>query len=413
MSKIILHADLDQFFVAVEIRNNPSLKGKPVAVGGGANGRGIITTASYEARRFGLHAGMTAMDARRLCPQVIFVRGNTSAYLHVSKNVKELLREYTSRMEMLSVDEACLDVTDTVWSYPSVAALGWEIKRRVLESQGVVISIGAGPNRMVAKMASGMCKPDGFLYLPPSKVAAAYRDLPVRKLIGVGKATERVLTGLGMRTIGDLACYPTDVLKATFGIRGRDLQILARGGGGEVVLPPDELPSEKSVGHEMTFADNLKNVLEVEAKLLMLTEKVARRMRVGGWAGQIVSLKIRYHGMETHIHEHKFRRLLWYEGDIFGAAKILLKEIYDPERPVRLIGISVSGLAPAVRHQQQELFDRQADLQSLAQACDEAKDRYGESIIGYASGLIAGKGRRNYRKPTDYNVIPFRYSGLN
>jgi DNA polymerase-4 len=412
MSKLIFHVDMDQFFVAVEVRNNPALRGKAVAIGGGHGDRGIITTASYEARRFGLKAGMPVIDARRLCPQVILVRGNTSAYIHISKNLKEILREYSDHMEMLSVDEACLDVTDTVWSYAGPTELGMRIKQHIQDSEGITASIGAGANRMVAKMASDICKPNGFLYLPPSKVAAVYKDMPVGKLVGVGRATEPVLNALGIQTIGDLAAYPSDVLKTKFGIRGPELQILARGGGGEEVLTPDELPDEKSVGHEQTFGDNLTDAKDVEARLLMLTEKVARRMRVGGFAGRIVTLKLRYKGMETHIHGQKFPRLLWYEGDIFAAAKKLLYETYDPSRPVRLIGVSVSGLSDAARHQQQELFDSRTDLHSLATVCDDVKDRYGETSIGYASGLASRSGHGRARNPKDYAVIPFRFEGM-
>jgi DNA polymerase IV len=412
MSKLIFHVDMDQFFVAVEVRNNPALRGKPVAIGGGHGDRGIITTASYEARRFGLKAGMPVIEARRLCPQVILVRGNTSAYIHISKNLKEILREYSDRMEMLSVDEACLDVTDTVWSYAGPTDLGMRIKEHIQDSEGVTASIGAGANRMVAKMASNMCKPNGFLYLPPPKVAAAYKDLPIGDLIGVGRSTEAVLRSLGMQTIGDLAAYPCEVLKTKFGKRGPELQILARGGGGEQVLTPDELPDEKSVGHEQTFGDNLTNASDVEARLLMLTEKVARRMRVGGFAGRIVTLKLRYKGMETYIHGRKFPRLLWYEGDIFAAARKLLYEVYDSTRPVRLIGVSVSGLSEALRIQQQELFDRQTNLRSLATVCDDVKDRYGETSIGYASGLASRGGHRHGRNPKDYAVIPFRFEGM-
>ncbi|MBU1919713.1 DNA polymerase IV [bacterium] len=411
MSKVIFHADMDQFFVAVEVRNNPSLKGKAVAVGGGPNGRGIITTASYEARRYGLRAGMSAMDARRLCPHVIFVRGNTSAYIYISKNVKNILLDYTDRMEMLSVDEACLDVTDTVWSYASVEDLGHRIKRRIYESEGITVSIGAGANKMVAKMASDLCKPNGFLYLPPSKVAAAYKDLPIGKLIGVGRATEPVLNALGIQTIGDLAAYPADVLKTKFGIRGPELKTLAQGGGSDRVMTHEELPDEKSVGHEMTFGDNLKTAEDIEGRLLMLTEKVARRMRVGGFAGRIVTLKLRYKGMETYVHGHKFARPLWFEGDLFAAARKLLYEIYDSSRPVRLIGVSVSGLSKTTRCQQQELFDKQTHLHTLANTCDDIKDRYGEATIGYASGLLTRSGRKSIRNPTDYNVIPFGLRG--
>jgi DNA polymerase-4 len=257
-----------------------------------------------------------------------------------------------------------------------------------------------------------MCKPNGFLYLPPSKVAAAYKDLPIGKMIGVGRATEPVLNALGIRTIGDLAAYPSEVLKVKFGVRGPELKMLAQGGGGEHVMTADELPDEKSVGHEMTFSDNLTTAADIEGRLLMLTEKVARRMRIGGFAGRIVSMKIRYQGMETHIHEHKFARPLWFEGDIFAAARKLLYEIFDSSRPVRLLGVSVSGLSKTIRQQQQELFDRHTDLQALATTCDDIKDKYGEATIGYASGLLTRSGRRQVRNPTDYNVIPFRFDGM-
>ncbi|MBU1982806.1 DNA polymerase IV, partial [bacterium] len=257
MSKAIFHLDMDQFFVAVELRCYPELRGKPVVVGGTPQGRGIVTTASYEARRFGLKSGMSAGEALRLCPDAIFIRPDSAKYVHASREMFKLLRQFTDRVEPVSVDEGYLDVTDVVRVFGGIPALAHKIKRTVVNELGLTATIGAGPNRLVAKMASGMNKPDGFTWIRASEVAAVFRNLPVGDLYGVGRSTARVLESFGIRTAGELAAFPVEILRRHFGKWGEDLNRIARGEGSDQVLAADEWPDEKSMGHEHTFSSDL------------------------------------------------------------------------------------------------------------------------------------------------------------
>ncbi|MCC6475752.1 DNA polymerase IV, partial [bacterium] len=406
--------DLNQFFAAVEIRDNPALRGKPLIVGGNAIDRGIVTTATYEARRYGISSGMALSEAAKLCPHGVFITPTFHKYADASRRVREILVEFTDRAEMVSIDEACLDVTDVVWGYTSPEALGREIQKRIREQVGITASIGAGANRTVAKMASGMKKPEGFVYLPPSKVMAVYGPMEVSELIGVGRSTTRLLTNLGIRTIGDLANYPVAVLEQHMGKRGRELQQLARGGGRDIVVPSDELPDEKSVSHETTFYQDIKDVEVLKGRLSLLCEKVARRMRAARLAGRVVTIRIRYHGFETYQHQHKYARFLSLESDIFVAACALLDEQYEKGRPVRLIGIGVSELCPMAKQSQQELFGGpSATEKKLAEICDEVRGRYGDHMLEFGTSMLSPRSSNRRSGNSGMGVSPFRFDGMN
>lgn len=392
--KTIFHLDMDQFFVAVELKCLPHLRGKPVIVGGDPHGRGIVTTASYEARRFGVKSGMPAGEAFRLCPQAIFLKPDGAKYVHASEQVLDVLREYTDRVEPVSIDEAYLDVTDALQAAGGVERLAYAIKNRIKNELGLSATIGAGPNRLVAKMASGMNKPDGFTYLPAHKVAAVFRDLPVGDLYGVGRATERVLESFGIRTIGQLADFPAEILRRRFGKWGEELVHVARGEGSDVVQKSEERPDEKSMGHEHTFGADVTDAETILGRLHLLSERVARRLRAANMAGRCVSVKIRYRGFETNTHEHKLKRFVQHETDIYPVAEMLFHESYESGRPVRLVGVQVCALWPTARILQLELFMAPENPDWLARACDEIKDRFGESSIGFASGIFHAGGKR-------------------
>lgn len=384
--KTIFCLDMDQFFVAIEVLHHPHLRGKPVVVGGSKGDKGIVTTASYEARRYGLRAGMAIIEARRLCPHAIFVRPNLYKYVDISQRIFVRLLEFTELVEPVSVDEAYLDVTDQVHSAGDIERLAMKIKRRIFETERLTATIGAGANRLVAKMASNMNKPDGFTYLPPECVAGVFRNLPVGKLHGVGRATEKSLERIGIRTAAQLAVYPLDILRRIFGKWGDDLQNIARGLGDDTVLTPDKRPDEKSMGHEHTFSRDYSDSRVLLGRLHLLCEKVARRLREARMAGRVVTVKVRYHGFETRLHSRKLAQHLQHETDIFVAARTLFHECYD-HRPVRLMGVNVSELISDVRIRQLELFTPGARLAILSQACDRIKNRFGEKSIGYASGI--------------------------
>ncbi|MBI5059407.1 DNA polymerase IV [candidate division KSB1 bacterium] len=390
--KIIFLLDMDQFFVAVEMLHYPHLRGKAVSVGGGLSGRGVVSTASYEARRYGVRSGMSSLEALRLCPHLIFVKPDFDKYATVSKRVFKLLRTYTDRVEPVSVDEAFMDVTDICRDEDAIERLATKIKQEIRTQEGVTATIGAGANRYVAKMSSGLRKPDGFTYLPPDRVADAYRNLPVGDLYGVGPATRAALERLGIRTIGQLATFPESVLKQRFGKFGPELSARARGEGSDVVSPPDEQPDEKSVSNESTFSRDLKSEFEVLARLHDQCERVARRARAAGMTGKTVTLKLRYAGFETVMHSRKLHRYVQNETDLYPVAARLFSEVYQNERPVRLIGIGISDLLPADRIQQQDLFVESRDTSQIAGVFDDIKDKFGDDVIGYGTALVSGKG---------------------
>lgn len=391
--KVIFHVDMDQFFVAVELRDQPLLRGKPVVVGGSALGRGIVTTASYEARRYGLRSGMSASDAVKLCPQAIFLRSDTSKYLDASRRIMKILLEFTDRVEPASVDEAYMDVSGVVWKEGGPEALAMKIKHRIRERERLIASIGGGPNRIVAKMASGLRKPDGMLIIPAQRVEETFRDLPVGELIGVGRSTQRVLQSFGIRTVGQLAVFPADILHRRFGKWGDELSRLARGDGSATVRIPEERPQEKSMGHEHTFSRNLTDKTQLLGRLHLLSERVARRLRAAHLAGATVCVKLRYKGFETVIHGHKLKHFVQHELDIYPAAEKLFHECYRTGEPVRLIGVQVSDLMHTTQLVQQELFVQADQPDRLCEVCDEIKERFGERFIGSAASLFESPDR--------------------
>ncbi len=386
--KTIFLLDMDQFYAAVEMRLAPWLKGKPVIVGASPEGRGIVTTASYEARRYGVRSGMSGLDAVRLCPHAQFVRPDFNKYVTASCRIVAILREFTERVEPVSVDEAFIDVSDIVWSWGGVEALAMTMKRRIVEREGLTATIGAGANKLVAKVASGMNKPDGFTYLPPDVVPRVFATLPVGDLYGVGKKTQAVLEGFGIRTAGQLAAFPIDVLARRFGKFGIELARAARGEGEDLVRVPEQREQEKSMGHDHTFHHDQTDPKQLLGRLHLLCERVARRLRAANMAGRCVAVRIRYHGFETVIHGHKVKSYLQHEIDLYPVAERLFHESYRMGTPVRLVGIHISELKPTNEIVQQELFIAPPDTDDLSRACDEIKERFGENAIGFASGVF-------------------------
>ncbi len=407
-NKTIFHIDMDQFFAAIEMRHHPHLKGKPVVVGGGPGDRGIVTTASYEARRYGLHSGMPVYQARRLCPQAIFLTPNIHKYVDISRRIFQQMCEFAERVEPTSVDEAYLDMSDHVQTPAEIEQLAMKIKRRILQTEGLTATVGVGVNRLVAKIASGMNKPDGFTYLPPDRVIEVFRDMPVGDLHGIGRATQAELERLGIRTAGQLAAYPLDILRRIFGKWGEEIRQIALGQGQDTVMVPEELPDEKSMGHEHTFSQDLSNPAPLLGRLHLLCERVARRLREANMIGQVVTLKLRYQGFITRFHGRKLKDYVQHETVIYNVARILFQEIYD-RRPVRLVGINVSNLTSASGSGQLTLFPTGLRLMRISKACDQIKDRFGEKAISYANGIYdtgshssSGYPRSSHRKTLLY-----------
>lgn len=352
----ILHVDMDAFFASVEQHDHPEHRGKPLIVAGSERSRGVVAAASYEARRFGIHSAMPTSRALRLCPQVVRVSPRHSRYHEVSAEIQAVFASYTPQVEPLSLDESFLDLTEyCVLHRCSVGPVAAEIKRAVRERTGLTASAGAGPNKLVAKIASDVEKPDGLVVVPPERVQAFLRPLPVERLWGVGPVTASRLRALGLVTIGDIANRDPAWLEQTFGRSGPIFHQLARGDDDRPVVTWHE---PRSVSSENTFATDVADADEVLNCLREQAEEVASRLRSHGYHGRTVNLKLRYADFTTITRSLTPPHLVADVGPLFAIARtLLLTRTEFPQRPIRLVGVGVSGLLDAEGPVQLELWD--------------------------------------------------------
>ena len=344
----ILHCDLDCFYAAVHMRDDPSLRGRPVVVGGSPAGRGVVAAASYEARRFGVHSAMPAARAVRLCPDAVFLKPDFPRYRSESEKVFAIYRELTPLVQAVSIDEAYLDVTDHLDPLGSATAVAREIRRRVREERGLTVSIGVAPNRLVAKIASDFDKPDGLTVVRPEQVAAFLEPLPVRALHGVGPATEGALGTLGVRTVEDLRRVPLERLVERFGRHGQALWEHARGIDERPVRTHRE---RKSLGKETTFREDLDEVEAMERVIEELASDVAESLARRGIAGCTITLKVRYDDFTTVTRSETRALPVAEDAELARIAKRLLQKTEAARRPVRLLGVTASKLVRSDRGQ--------------------------------------------------------------
>ena len=391
----ILHCDLDAFYASVEQRDHPEYRGKPVIVGGGPHERGVVSAASYEARKFGVHSAMPLVQAGKLCPQGIFVPGNGAAYEEASDAVMALFAVRTPLVEPISLDEAFLDVTGTAHLFGGPEQCGRDLKRDVLEQVGLVLSVGLASNKLCAKVASDLRKPDGFVIVPRGEEAAFLAPLPLRRLWGVGPKTQQVLEDLGMRTIGDLARADPALLEARLGEHGATIQQRARGNDDdrEVVAEPGD---PKSIGHAHTFDRDTLDRAQLENTLLRLSEGVGRRLRKHELRGRTVTLQLRVAPFETRTRQRTLAEPTADDLRIYETARSLLREALAADRdagrvsPVRLVGVTASGL---VGGEQLDLFTG-ARVSRLNAAMDAVRARFGDDALDRASAREASSRRR-------------------
>ena len=391
----ILHCDLDAFYASVEQRDHPEYRGKPVIVGGGPNERGVVSAASYEARAFGVHSAMPLVQAGKLCPQGIFVPGDAAAYEKASDAVMALFAERTPLVEPISLDEAFLDVTGTAHLFGGPEACGRGLKRDVREKVGLVLSVGLAANKLCAKVASDLRKPDGFVVVPRGQEQAFLAPLPLKRLWGVGPKTQRVLEDLGMRTIGDLAQADPALLEARLGEHGTTIQQRARGNDDdrEVVAEPGD---PKSIGHAHTFDRDTLDRAVIERTLLRLSEGVGRRLRTHELRGRTVTLQLRVAPFETRTRQRTLTEPTADDLRIYETARSLLREALAADRdagrvsPVRLVGVTASGL---VGGEQLDLFTG-ARVSRLNAAMDAVRKRFGDDALDRASAREATSRRR-------------------
>ena len=378
MTRRLMHVDLDAFFVSVEQVDNPALKGKPVVVGGRPERRGVVAAASYEARAFGLHAGMPLAKASRLCPQAIFIEGNFTKYQRASQQFMAILARFSPYIEPLGLDEAYLEVTGFESLHGSINRMALAIKKRVKDELGLSASIGIASAKVVAKVASELSKPDGLLEIAPGEERSFLAPLPVAKLPGVGKKTERFLKSLGITTIGELADTPVGALKSHLGIFGEVLQRHARGIDEREVTPPGEA---KSISRETTFANDTRDLSRLKATLRYLSERVGSQLREQGKEARCVTLRLRYSDFTTITRRHTLSRGTSADQTIFENGSALMKRaLSQASEPIRLIGIGVSGLTEPVR-QLHMLDPSTLRLEQLNKTIDRIRKKYGFTAI--------------------------------
>ena len=391
--RAILHADLDAFYASVEVLDDPSLRGKPVIVGGRADDRGVVSAASYEARRYGVHSAMPVRTAFRLCPEGVFLPGRFERYAAVSRDVMAVFESFTPLVEPISLDEAFLDATGAPAG--DGPAIGRAIKDRVRGEVGLVVSVGTATNKLVAKVASDLEKPDGLVIVPAGKEAEFLAPLPVSRLWGVGPKVRQALADYGVTTIGELAAVPEATLRRRFGRHGLDLAARARGIDSSPVVPGH---APKSIGHEHTFTTDVTDRKQLDGTLLWLADSVAGRLRRNHLAARAIQLKLRYEGFETLTRQTSLAQPTTDAPTILAVANRLLDKALEPGRGVRLIGITGISLVNA---QQLTLFEDGERVQRLAEATDAVRDKFGDTAITRARLLREAPERRFSERPID------------
>ncbi len=379
-SRRIIHLDMDAFYAAVEILDNPALRGRPVVVGGNCN-RGVVSAASYEARKFGVHSALPMLTARRLCPHGVFLPVRMARYQEVSRRIMDIFLQFTPLVEPLSLDEAFLDVTASQSLMGAAEDIARQIRALVRETIGLTVSAGVGASKLVAKIASDLNKPDGLTIVPVGQEEAFLAPLPIGRLWGVGRTTREALCLIGVKTIGDLSRMPPAILTAKFGKAGLMMHESARG----IDLRPVEPGQEaKSIGHEETFAEDLRDKKRIEQELLALCLKVGKRARDKGLVGRTVTIKVKYRDFVQVTRSLTLPGPVADDKSLYQTGCLLLAKTEVGLRPIRLLGISLANLSPAGAGGQLALFgESQTRVKDcrLYEAIDTISDRYGSGSI--------------------------------
>jgi DNA polymerase IV len=390
--RVIIHVDMDAFYASVEQRDRPELRAKPVIIGSDpreGRGRGVVSAASYEARKFGVHSAQPISQAYRLCPQGVYLPVRMEAYEEASHEVRRIFEEFTPQIEPISIDEAFLDVTDSLHLFGAKRALAGRIQRRIAEQTRLTASLGVAPCKLVAKIASDLRKPCGLVIVELGEVEAFLQPLPVGKLSGVGKKTEVALAALGIGTIGDLADYDRSVLIARLGKGGDDLWELAHGRDERPVVTDWEA---KSIGHEHTFEEDTRDVKLLRSTLMRLCEGVASRLREAGKRGRTVTTKVRFEGFVTLTRAHTCEWPVDTAPDIYRIALENLGRANVDSRRIRLIGVSVSGFEGEVARQTTFLTPPAEHLRArkqhgLGEVIDRVRQRFSEDALRQGRSL--------------------------
>jgi DNA polymerase IV len=382
----ILHVDMDAFFVSVELLERPELRGKPVVVGGRPDQRGVVSAASYEARKYGIHSAMPLRTAGRLCPQAIFLDGHHAKYSEWSDRVAAMLAKFSPVVEMVSIDEAYLDLSGTERLHGPPLAAADKLLRNITRATTLPCSGGLATTRLVAKVASDQAKPRGLLWVAPGREARFLAPLSVRKIPGIGEVTERALRALSIETVEQLAAVPREKLEKIFGQWGTALFRKARGGDSyEFVIDAEP----KSISQNHTFGEDTDDTAVLTAMLSHLSQKACKRLREAGLATRTLTLTIRYIGFDTHTRSKTLAEPTSLDADIFSAFQSLFLQHRDPRRKIRLLGVSLSSFTHGA--DQLDLLDanRREKLEKLTSAADRLRDRFGFGSVQFGGSLRA------------------------
>jgi len=380
----ILHVDMDSFFVSVELLERPELRGKPVVVGGRPDQRGVVSSASYEARKYGIHSAMPLRTAGRLCPHATFIDGHHEKYSEWSDRVASILAKFSPIVEMTSIDEAYLDLGGTERLHGPPLAAADKVLRSITQSTALPCSGGLATTRLVAKVASDQAKPRGLVWVAPGMEARFLAPLPIRKIPGIGEVTERALRALGIENVEELAAHRQEQLEKIFGQWGTALYRKARGGDSYEFLIDAE---PKSISHNHTFAEDTSEVTAMESLLSHLSQKASKRLREAGLSSRTLTLTIRYAGFQTYTRSRTVEEPVRLDADIFAIFLELFREHRDPERKVRLLGVALSGLFHGAEQLDLLEADRREKLERLTKAADQLRDKFGFGSVQFGGSL--------------------------
>ena len=394
----IIHLDLDAFFASVEQRDNPAYQGKPLIVGGisggkGNSNRGVVCAASYEARKYGVHAGMPIWEARQKCPRGIFIPSQMNKYLESSKKFFQICSDYTPLLEPLSVDELFLDVSGCESLFGSSEIIGRKIKERVYQELGLKISVGIAENKFLAKIATNLGKPDGFYIIPSKDIQKILYPLPVSSLWGIGKKTEELLKKSGIYLVEQLARMPDSILENLLGKNGKIMKLLAQGIDETPVTPPS---TAKSIGKETTFGTNITEKAILIKELLKISQLVGYAARKKGYKGRTITLKIRFHNFITLNRSKTLENPTHLDDIIFKTVVELLGKVSYKKGGVRLLGIKFSNLTSGNERKQLKFLRDEEDkkddkLEQLTQSLDKIREKFGTKSVTRASLLKVKK----------------------
>jgi DNA polymerase IV len=379
--RIVLHIDMDAFFISVEQRDDPSLRGKAAAVCGSLS-RSVVTSATYEARPYGIRAGMPVQEAKRRCPELILVEGNHEKYTQTAARIFSLLKEVTPLVEVASIDEAYLDITQSQLLFGSPRKVAQWMKDRIREEEALTCSIGIAPNKLLAKLGSGLKKPDGLVVIEKGEVENLLKDLPASKLFGIGPKLEKELQAIGISTCGQLGKNPVAVLNERFGVIGKRLREMGLGLDDSPVVPFEQEEDAKSISHSVTLEEDTSDPLVLRKVLSQLSEKVSKRMRRDSFFCGRVTLTVRYSDFFTFTKQKTLVQPINSGNELFRNALDIFTSIRHP-KPIRLLGVGASQLKK--EWYQLSLFDRPEKKDNLLKAMDRVNERFGDWSLTWGS----------------------------